>query len=375
MMMGYSVTVYKKMGYISYGTEDADKITIKNSLVSIRTNRARDTQVTEATIIAEYEKLPLAAFQGGNSGVIDNYAHIEVYFDDVIQFSGVIKKYEYNEENKTITLSCHDMFYRLLNALDEDVDYGSTTAVNVIADLVGRAGLNFYQVGGTNYNISNLKIKEGTVYGDIIQSFLETMHASIRCNKSGTIILEDQYPSYIESGGDANYFDWTYKDTTNNSSDTAGRDASLMKNILKITCDVKVGDKTQIVYDKFENSSMTEYLNGEKWYDTLDNPLANTQEKRKAVAGWKYLEYWRKSTPLTILPTAGNKNIDLGHVVKLLRDNTNPGYYLVVGIDTEVTSDGYTDILQLEGMRDKTTIYEIPKLIASGVMKEDSSYA
>jgi len=185
-------------------------------------------------------------------------------------------------------------------------------------------------------------------------------------------VLDEQYPSYIEGGGDANHFDWTYKDSSNSSSDIAGRDASLMRNILKITCDIKVGDKNQIVYDKFEDPSMTEYLNGEKWYEIVDNALANTQEKRKAVAGWKYLEYWRKSTPLTVLPVVGNKNIDLGQVVKLLRDNTNPGYYLVVGVDTEVSADGYTDTLQLEGMRDKTTIYEIPVLLASGVIKGTS---
>ncbi|OAA91265.1 hypothetical protein [Clostridium ljungdahlii] len=371
-MMDSSVTIYKKAGYVSYGTSDADKITVRNSLTSIKTNRAKDTQVTESTIIMEYEKLPLAAFKGGNTGIIDNYAHIEIYFDDAIQYSGVIKKYNYNEGDKTITLTCHDMFYRLLNATNEDIVYGATTAVNVIADLVGRAGLSFYQAGGDNYSISNLKIAEGTVYADVIQNFLETMHAAIRCSKGGTIILEDQYPAYIEGGGDRNHFDWVYKDNSNNSSDDAGRDASLMKNILKVTCDVKNGDKTQTVFDKFEDPSMTEYLNGEKWYDIIDNPLANTQEKRKAVAGWQFLEHWRKSTPLTILPTKGNKNIDLGHVVKLIRDNTDPGYYLVVGIDTEVTADGYQDTLQLEGMRDKNTIYLIPKLLASGVMKEAS---
>lgn len=370
MIMDFSIVVYRKKGYVSYGTEDADKLTIKNSLISIKTNRNKDTQVTESTIVAEYEKLPLAAYQGGNTGIIDNFARIETYFGVIIQFTGVIKKYEYNETDKTITLTCHDMFYRLLNATNEDITYTDTTAVNVIADLVNRAGLTFHYAGGDNYSISNLKIVEGTVYADVIQSLLETMHASIRCNKSGVIVLDEQYPDYIEGGGDANHFDWTYKDNTNNASDIAGRDASLMRNILKITCDVKSGDKNQTVYDKFEDPSMTEYLNGEKWYETLDNALANTQEKRKAVAGWKYLEYWRKSTPLNILPTAGNKDIDIGQVVKLLRDNTNPGYYLVVGVDAEVSADGYTDTLQLEGMRDKNTIYEIPVLLASGVIKE-----
>ncbi|MFC0905906.1 hypothetical protein ACFHWD_14615 [Clostridium sp. MT-14] len=373
MMMDFRVEIYKKMGYVNYGTEDANKIIVRNSLVSIRINRARDTQVAEATIIMEYEKLPLAAFQGGTSGIIDNYARIEIWFDTVCQFSGVIKKYEYNEEDKTITLTCHDMFYRLLNVCDGEIKYGATTAADVIANLISRVGLSFHRSGGTNYSISNLTISDGTVFMDVIQNFIETMHASIRCGKSGTIYLEDQYPSYIEGGGDSNHFDWTYRDSSNNSSDNAGRDASLMKNVLKITCPVKIENKDYTAFDKFEDPTMTEYLNDERWYDIIDNPLANTQEKRKAVAGWQFLEYWRNSTPLTILPTAGNRDIDIGHIVKLLRDNADPGYYLVVGIDTEVNADnGYTNILQLQGMRDKTKIYELPKLLASGLIKEAS---
>ncbi|MBV4432426.1 hypothetical protein KM803_14015 [Clostridium tyrobutyricum] len=372
-MMDFRVEIYKKKGYISYGTTDADKIILRNSLVSIRINRAKDTQVSEATIIAEYEKLPIAAFQGGNSGIIDNFARIEIWFDVVCQFSGIIKKYEYNEQDKTITLTCHDMFYRLLNVCDGQIKYGATTAADVISDLVRRVGLSFYRSGGTNYSISNLTIADGTVFMDVIQNFIETMHASVRCGKNGTIYLEEQYPPYIEGGGDANHFDWVYRDSVNNSSDTAGRDASLMKNILKITCSVKIKNQDYIAFDKFEDTSMTEYLNDEKWYDIIDNPLANTQEKRKAVAGWQFLDYWRNSTPLTILPTLGNKDIDIGQVVKLLRDNTVPGYYLVVGIDTEVDADnGYTNTLQLQGMKDKNKIYTLPKLLDSGLIKEAS---
>ncbi len=141
--MDFRVEIYKKKGYISYGTADADKIILRNSLVSIRINRAKDTQVSEATIIAEYEKLPIAAFQGGNSGIIDNFARIEIWFDVVCQFSGIIKKYEYNEQDKTITLTCHDMFYRLLNVCDGQIKYGATTAADVISDLVRRVGLRF----------------------------------------------------------------------------------------------------------------------------------------------------------------------------------------------------------------------------------------
>lgn len=367
--MDFRVEIYKKIGYVNYGDDDASKIILRNSLASIRINRARSTQVSEATIVAEYEKLPLATFRGGNKGIIDNYARIEIWFADVCQFSGIIKKYEYNEDDKTITLTCHDMFYRLLNCAETDINYSNTTAANIIEALVIRVGLSFYRSGGTDYSVSNLKISEGTVFMDVIQQFIETMHANVRCNKHGTVILEDQYPPYIEGGGDKNHFNWTYTDKNNNSSDNAGRDASLMKNILKITCAVK----NVTYFDKFEDISMTSYLNDERWYDIIDNALANTKQKRQAVAGWQFLEYWRNSTPLTVLPTIGNKDIDIGHVVKLLRDNIDPGYYLVVGIDSEINADnGYTNTLQLEGMRDKNLIYQNAKLLSSGTIKEAS---
>jgi hypothetical protein len=372
IIMICSVKVYKKMGYVNYGKAETDFITIKNSLVEVRISRARDTQTAEATVIMEYENLPLAAFQGGTSGIIDNFARIEIWFDDTIEFTGVIKKYKYNEDDKTITLTCHDMFYRLLNACDGDIKYGATTAVNVISDLVHRAGLTFTKVGGTDYNISNLKIEDGTVFMDVIQNFIETMHAVVRCSKSGIIYLEDQYPAYIEGGGDNNHFDWTYRDRENVSEDNAGRDATLMKNILKITCPVKINNKEYIAFDKFEDTDMTTYLNDEKWYDIIDNPLANTQAKRKAVAGWQFLECWRNSTSLTIMNTNGNKSIDIGQVVKLIRGTAVPGYYLVVGVDTEVSADnGYIDTLQLQGMKDKNKVYTLPKLLDSGLIKEE----
>lgn len=367
--MDHRVEIYKKSGYVNYGEDDASKIILREDvLVSININKATDTQVSEATIIAQYEGLPLAAYQGGSTGIIDNYARIEIWFDDVCQFSGIIKKYEKSEKDKTITLTCHDMFYRLLNCTDVDINYGDTTAANVIAALVSRVGLSFYRSGGTDYSISALKIAEGTVYMDVIQNILETMHASIRCNKQGTILLEDQYPPYIEGGGDKNHFNWTYSDDTDNASDNASRDASLMKNILKITCTVN----NVTYFDKFEDPSMTSYLNDERWYDIIDNPLANSSQKRQAVAGWQFLEYWRQSTPIAIETVQGNKDIDINQVVKLIRNDENPGYYLVVGIDTEVVANKHTDTIQLQGMRDRNLIYQNAKLLSSGTIKEAS---
>ena len=361
--MEFKVIVYKKKGYLAYGTEDIDKLTLHDSLVSINISRNRDTPTSESTIVAQFEHLPMAEYQGGNTGIIDNFARMEIYFGDQVQFTGVIKKYNYDENEKTITLTCHDMVYRLLNASTEPIAYTNITASGVIADLVSRAGLEFNIVGGTDYPIPELKIDEGTVFLDIIQNILETMHGIIKCRKDGVIELDEQYPDYVEGGGDVNHFDWTYKSNTNVSTATAGRDASQMHNILRITCENH--------YTKFEDKSMTSYLNGEYWYTPdIENAVANTQQKRKAVAGFRYLEMWRNSTPLTILPVSGQREHDMGQVVKLIRDGIPPGYYLVVGITTDLTADGFMDTLQLQGMRDKRTIYQIPTFIKEGIIDQ-----
>lgn len=362
--MNCRVEIFKKSGYSSHSTKDEDSVKLKNSLTSVRINKSRSTLTSEANISVQFQGLPLAEYQGGNEGIVDNFALIKVYVDEQVEFTGVIKSYNYDEESKIMELNCHDMSYRLLNATDEVIEFTNTTAVGVIQSLVTKVDLAFIRKGGTDYSISKLKIEEGTVYLDVIQSLLETMKASLRATKNGEILLEEQYPDYTEGAGDVNHFDWTYSDYKNTSSTNAGRDASLMRNILKIKCDKN--------YDKFEDPSMTSYLNGEKWYDTVENSLANTQVKRRAVAGYKFLDMWRNSTPLTTLPALGNKNIDLSQVVKLLREDTLPGYYLVVGVDTDISADNYQDSLQLQGMRDKRTIYEIPVLLSSGVEKEDS---
>ncbi len=361
MQMQFRVVVYKKKGYLTYGESEADKLVLLNSLISIKINKARDTSTSEATIVAEFEHLPMAAYQGGDSGIIDNYAFMEIYFDEDIQFTGIIKKYIYNENDKTITLTCHDMMYRLLNTTSEPLVFTNQTAVDIIIALANKVGLTVSFVGGENYTITELKIDEGTTVLDVIQNMLETMHAIIRCTKNGVVQIEEQYPNYTEGAGDANHFDWTYTSPTNTSTAEAGRDATEMKNILRVICNNN--------YTKFEEPSMTDYLNGEYWYNPdIENAVADTPTKRKAVAGYLYLDMWRNSTPLTILPVKGQKGHDMGQVVKLLRENTVPGYYLVVGIDTEVTAEGYMDTLQLQGMRDKYTIYNIPKVIAEGVI-------
>ncbi|WP_243129277.1 XkdQ/YqbQ family protein [Hathewaya massiliensis] len=352
------VEIYKKNGYRGFKEEDSDKLILEESLLNIRLSRSEGTPTGEAIVVAQYENLDTPLFGGGDKGIIDNFAQIKVYVNKKIQFTGVIKKYTYDTDQKTMELTCHDMYYRMLNSTDKELKFYNKTAVEIITTVAQEAGLNIVRTGGNDYVVPKLEVDIGTMFHDIIEAIVETMHAKIRATKDGTILLEDQYPAYDEVNHENNKYDFDLNTEYNIADDKAGRDASLMRNILKIVCNDK--------YTLFEDTSMTKYLNGERWVDTIENPLATTEALRKAVAGHKYLDMWRKSTGISIVPVAGTSEMDIGKIARVRSKGTYSGYYLIVGVDTEITADGYTDSLQLQGMRDKTTIYNIPTKIGSG---------
>ncbi|EKS4343210.1 hypothetical protein [Clostridium sporogenes] len=356
------VEFYKKNGYQAFENGDANKITLEHCLVSVKINRNLTTPTAEATITAQYENLPTAIFAGGTQGIIDNFAQVKIYIEDVLQFTGVIKKYDYNTLDKTIEMTCHDMYYRMLNLCDKELKFYNKTAADIISTVVSDAKCSFQRSGGNNYTVSKLECEIGTMYNDIIGNLVETMYARIRANKNGAIILEEQYPAYNESNHEANHHDYVLSVDTNLSSETASRDSSLMRNILKICCNDK--------YSIFESKAMTSYLNGERWVDIIDNPLASTPLLKQKVAGYKFLDMWRESTSLNVVPVAGIPNIDLGQVVKLVNNQRGNGWYLIVGISTEINADTYLDTLQLQGMRDKTKVYDQCIQIGSGRLKQ-----
>lgn len=359
------VEVYKKNGYKGFKEDDSNKITMEESLISIRMNRTESTPTAEATVVAQYENLPTAIFAGGDKGIVDNFAQIKIYVNKNIQFTGIIKNYTYNTDEKTIELSCHDMYYRMLNTTDKKLKWSNTKASQIISSVVSEAGLNLTITGGKDYIVPKLEIDIGTMYHDIISALVETMQARIRATKDGTILLSDQYPEYDEVHHENNKYDFTLDTEYNIASDNAGRDANLMRNILKIVCNDR--------YTMYEDTNMTKYLNGERWVDSIENPLATTELLRKAVAGYKFLDMWRNSTGISVVPTCGDDEMDLGKVARVKSKGTYSGYYLVVGVTTEISANGYDDSLQLQGMRNKHTIYNIPTKIGEGIVENDSS--
>lgn len=348
-MKKFKVVIYKKTGSQSFSNKNEEKIILSQCITSIDINKKEDTSVGEATIKFQYENVDLANFGGGDKGIVDNFAKIEVWIENKIQFTGVIKRYSRNTETKIFTLFCHDMYYRMNNTCRKPIRWQNTKASQIISCVCRLAGLELKILGGEDYIVKILEIDIGTMFHDIISNLIETMHARIRCSKSGVILLEYQYPPYDEKYHERNHYDFYYKSDINiENDDSSCRDATQMRNFLKISCEGK--------WILYEDEVMTKYLNGENWLETYENPLATTAALKFKVAGQKFLDMWRESTSISILPVVGDPEMDLGKIARVVSKGYS-GYYLIIGIDTSITDNGYTDTLQLRGMRDATKIY------------------
>lgn len=362
-MTNCKIIVYKKKGKGAFFNQEKDcSLVLKECLTEINLNKKEDTSTAEATIKFQYENIPIANFAGGAKGIIDNFAKIQVLINDKIQFTGVIKRYVKNTETKIMTLYCHDLYYRMNNKCNKKLIWNQVYASNIIKDVCEKhAGLELKILGGEDYIVNKLECDVGTRYHDIIANLIQTMHCRIRCSKNGIILLEYQYPPYDEKYHEKNHYDFYYKTDINVSEDsTSSRDATCMYNLLKIIC----GNKWVL----YEDEVMTTYLNGEYWLTEIENPLATTEALKFRVAGQKFLDFWRESTAINILPCTGNDEIDIGKVVKLMSQGYS-GYYLIIGIDTVVDSSGYRDTLQLRGMRDAHKIYRRCIKVSEGIIE------
>lgn len=354
----YEVIIYKKKGAQAH----SDKVVLKECITSISISKKEDTSTAEARVEIEYENVPKAIFAGGNHQIIDNFAKIEIYINKKIQFTGVIKCYTQDSESKIMSLTCHDMYYRLNNTLENEKKWYDVKATTIIQEICKMANLELHVLGGEDYLVKKLECSVGTTFHDIIYNLVETMYAKIRCGKDGIILLEYQYPPYIEEDHSLNRYDFEYISNRDLKKDNWGRDATRMKNIIQVKCNNK--------YTIYESPSMTKYLNGERWVEQCENPLATTEKLRQKVAGQKFLDMWRESTSINIEVVKGEIEQDLGKVIKLKSIYNYSGYYLVVGLDVSISSDGYFDTLQLRGMRDCRKVYTECKKIGQGFLKE-----
>lgn len=346
--MDYRVEIYKK--------NTGEKTEFKRTVLSLSIDRRLNMQTATANVVIDNgNNVDLFNFASGD-GIIDNYNPIKIYIDNKIQFTGIIKSYNVNENNKTIEISCSDINTKILKAIDDGnpyVIYNNIKATDMIKDLVYRAGIGSVVIDidtSKDYIIKNLKIQYDTQISDVIDEALGTLEARARILKDGTFKVEKLYPDYKSSDVKNNInYDWYYEDFIKISSASGKRNTETLYNRVL----VRYNEKT---YNVFEEPRMIEYLGGEKKFKEINSPLADTLEKRQIVANRFFLDSWRENTNLDAVGTKGNPNLDLGQIIRLKLDNIL-GHYMTTGIKTDITSDGnYIDQISFDGMRENKNI-------------------
>ncbi|ARC85638.1 hypothetical protein U732_1128 [Clostridium argentinense CDC 2741] len=349
--MDYRVEIYKK--------NTGEKTEFKRTVLSLSIDRRLNMQTATANVIIDNgNNVDLFNFASGE-GIIDNYNTVKIYIDNKIQFTGIIKNYNVNEDNRTIEISCSDINTKVLKAIDDGnpyVTYNSIKSTDMIKDLVHRAGIGSVVIDidtTKDYIIKNLKIQYDTQISDVIDEALATLEARARILKDGTFKVEKLYPHYKASDVENNInYNWYYEDFIKISSASGKRNTETLYNRVL----VRYNEKT---YNVFEEPRMIEYLGGEKRFKEVDSPLSDTLDKRQIVANRFFLDNWRENTNLDVVGTKGNPNLDLGQIVRLKLDNIL-GHYMITGIKTELTADGnYIDQISFDGMRESKNIAKL----------------
>jgi hypothetical protein len=356
MMVPCKVEIYKKIDKDNVFTGYETSPTVFTRLVqSVKIDRRLSTNVATANVdifYAGYNE-ELILFQYGGWGdkipLLDNFNRIKIYIDNKIQFCGIIINYNIDDEKAVVNISCQDMFYQLNRAVDcrvPYIQYQNIYVFDMLKDLAAKAGIAttlITTVRGENYHIDDIKIKYDTQISDVFSDAAATSNTRNRCLKTGELAIEDMYHTYEYSDvpNNTNYeFEYTYTKRINSSAARRGGE-TLYNRLL-----VRFNDKTYNVYD---NPTLFNYMCAQNKFKEVQTTLGDTQEKRFRLANRTFRNDTREITTLTLDAVDGNPDLDLGMALRVNLDN-RIGHYMVVGISTSYSADGYFDNVDIEGL-------------------------
>ena len=340
--------------------KDGAKTTLHKIILNINMDRRIDMQTANATVTVQdvKSKVPNLYNFGYTDGIIANGNNIRIYINNIVQFTGIIRNFEIDDEAKTVNINCHDIGCKILRPIDGGVPYhvfDNITATQLISNMAIKAGLGtpkFDIISSNNYTIKDLKMQYDVQMSDIIDEALKTLEARARVLKDGTYKVEKLYPDYKSSDVKNNInYNWHYEDFIKIGKANRKRGSETLYNRVLVR---HANNK----YNVFEDPDMVNYL-GYKNFKEIDSPLGDTLAKRQKVASRFFLDCWRENSNVDIVATKGNPNLDLGQIIRI-KISEMIGHYMVTGIRTELTNEGnYTDQIALDGMRENANIAKL----------------
>ena len=331
--------------------KDGAEYKFYNTILKLTLNRSIDMQTASLNFsIANTGTKNLFNFTGID-GIICNGNKVKCYINNKIQFRGIIRNFEIDDNKQILNVVCNDIMCLLLRPIDGGIPFHvfkgitATAFISLIAKKAGIDNIKFNIDISNNYTIKNLKVRYDTQMSDLIDECLGTLEARSRIDKNGTLVIEKLYPAYKSSDvkNNTNYM-WHYDDFVRIGNLNRKRSSETLYNRVLIRYD----DKS---YDSFEEPDMLKYV-GFVNFKEVESPMADTNDKRQRVANKFFLKCWRENSKLDVIATKGKDDIDLGQIIRISLNKNVVGHYMVTGINTTIENGIYIDQLALDGCRE-----------------------
>jgi hypothetical protein len=284
----------------------------------------------------------------GFKDVIRPYNKVSVdlgYDKEIIRcFTGQIQNIDITENAPTIKFNALNAYRKLLKPIDpvtkKKLTYEKTKAFDIVKDLCQRAGIPelIFQnetVDGNDFTIEKVEFELGTNYSDAIKDILAIMNHRIVGGRYGDVqVLKKEM--YTQQ----DFHNWEFDDYVNLSEGTYKIDTSVIRN--------RVIVQSNKGWQAFEDKYLIEYCNGEVISSGLEAPWAETEEQKWAIADDYFLQMRRKLRRISVA-VVGNPAMDVGDLVKCrMLTSTANANYMIVAIQSEFSSKGYIDAVDLE---------------------------
>lgn len=264
-------------------------------------------------------------------------------------FTGQIVDVSINENPPTISLTCKDMYRKLLKPIDPETKkalvYENLPAGVILSSLLKLAGARLYEfkdktLDGKEYIIPKKVFNLGTQYSDAIKEIVEMLAHRVYCNRNGTIIIEPVKRYTQEESAKLELNDYV-----NLTSGEYNMNSTLIRN--RVIIQANDGWKA------FEDVGMIGNCNGEKISCAIESPWATDEEdgtpKRKQAVADRFFMDQRKKFRRIVIGAKGHPALDVGDLVRVRElVSTANSNYMITGIKTSYSPLGYIDIIDLE---------------------------
>ena len=287
-------------------------------------------------------------YPSGYGQAIMPYNKVEMdlgYGDELVRiFTGQIQEVDIQEKFPTINISAKNELRKLLKPIDpiwsRSLKYENKRALEILLDLCQRAGIenvivDIDEIDNYDYAIEKAIFELGIFYKDAMDTILETMGHRIFADRLGNVRIQK-----LEAYTQKDVEHWIFDDYIDLSQGSYKFDSSIIRNRIIV--------QSKTTWKAYEDPFLINMANGEKLPMGVEVPWAETDEQKKRVADYYFIQMRRKLRRLTIA-TIGNPTMDTGDLARLkMLTSTANDKYMITGISSSFSDMGYFDVVDLE---------------------------